>query len=172
MKKLLPIIKRHNCYAVALTITDGGMPDNIEERVTLAERIISAAQKADIPIKDIYVDPLVKPVSTEPNQAKYYLKALEILKERGINTIGGLSNVSFGLPNRHLLNAVFLQLAIESGITAAIIDPTNNLTKMALDGKKLPDEVFKVAKKVLLGEDEYAMEYIKAFRSGSLSLNP
>ena len=83
--------------------------------------------------------------------------------------IGGLSNVSFGLPARSLLNAAFLKLAIESGIDAAIIDPTDELIKTVLDGNDLPQEPFTLAKSALLGEDAYSMNYIKAFREGKLN---
>jgi len=81
-----------------------------------------------------------------------------------------LSNVSFGLPRRDLLNAVFIKLAIEAGIDAAIIDPTQNLVRDLLGGKELDKEAISLVQDALLGRDEYLMNYIKAFRAGMLNI--
>lgn len=168
-QSLLPVIKQSNSYVVALTMDDNGMAQDVEERLSLADRIIDRAIKAGISREQIYVDPLVKPISTEPEQTHHFLESIKRLRDKGIKTIGGLSNVSFGLPRRSLLNATFLKLAIECGIDAAIIDPSDNLIKIALEEKELPEEPFLLAKNALLGQDLYSMSYIKAFRQGLLN---
>jgi len=145
------------------------MPDNIDDRVSIAEDIISAAASKGVHKNNIFIDPLVKPISTEPKQAYCFLESIKALKKKGIRCIGGLSNVSFGLPQRDLLNAVFTKLAIAAGIDAAIIDPTQNLVKDLLSGKELPKEIFSLAEDALLGRDEYSIKYIKAFREGILN---
>lgn len=106
---------------------------------------------------------MVKPISSEPEQARNFLEAVKILKESKIKTIGGLSNVSYGLPARKILNAAFLSLAIEAGIDAAIIDPVGSGPK----GRH--PEIFNLAKDALLGKDSYCANYIKAFREGKLN---
>ncbi len=157
-------------YIIALTINNNGMPDNIDDRVSIAEDIISFAASKGADKNNIFIDPLVKPISTEPKQAYCFLESIKVLKEKGIRCIGGLSNVSFGLPQRDLLNAVFIKLAMDAGIDAVIIDPTQNLVKDLLSGKELPKEVFSLAEDALLGRDEYSTNYIKAFREGILNI--
>jgi 5-methyltetrahydrofolate--homocysteine methyltransferase len=164
------LAKEKESYIIALTINNNGMPDNIDDRVSIAEDIISFAASKGMDKNNIFVDPLVKPVSTEPKQAYCFLESIKALKKKGIRCIGGLSNVSFGLPKRDLLNAVFTKLAMDAGIDAAIIDPTQNLVKDLLSGKELPEEVFSLAENALLGRDEYSINYIKAFREGVFNI--
>lgn len=154
---------------VVLAMDEKGMPQDAEGRLKIADSVIDAAVKEGVDRHNIYIDPLVKPVSTEPKQACHFIEAIKMLKDKGINVVGGLSNVSFGLPARSLLNAAFLKLAIDSGIDAVIIDPTDELIKAVLSDKELPQEPFSLAKNTLLGEDAYAMNYIKAFRDGKLN---
>ena len=113
---------------------------------------------AGFPEEDLYFDPLVRPVSTEPGQAKEFHGSIPLIKALGnVKTICGLSNISFGLPNRSLINASFLSMAIERGLDAAIVDP--------LDGRLMSSLS---ASRALLGLDEYCGDYIRAFREGAL----
>lgn len=169
LELLLPLVKESDSYVVALTMDGKDIPQGVEDRLSLADRIIDAAISLGIPKESVYIDPLVKPIATEPNQAHAFLWTVKRLKDKGIKTIGGLSNVSFGLPGRSLLNATFLKLAMERGIEAAILDPTDKLVKLVLDAKELPEEPSALAEKALLGEDPYSMNYIKAFREGRLN---
>ena len=162
-------IKQRDSYIIVLAMDDNGMPNDIGARVSIAENIISVASSKGIDKNNIFIDPLVKPVSTEPKQARFFLESVKILKEKGIRCIGGLSNVSFGLPKRNLLNAAFVKLAMNSGIDAAIIDPTQETIRGLLNGKGIPEDISSLAEDVLLGRDEYSMRYIKAFREGRLS---
>lgn len=165
---LLPLIKEYNAYVVALLIDDKGMAMDIKRRVSIADEILKSAEKFGISMENIFIDPLAKPVSTEPEQAKMFLETVKIFKSKGIKTVGGLSNVSFGLPRRALINAVFLKLAREAGIDAAIIDPTETLIQKVLSGNKLDSEKSKFAEDAILGKDSYSMAYITAFREGKL----
>ncbi len=163
-------VKEEESYIIALAMNDDGMPVGIDDRVSIAQEIVSKAISKGIDRNDIFIDPLAKPISTEPKQAHCFLEAVRLLKAKGIRCIGGLSNVSFGLPRRDLLNAVFIKLAMEAGIEAAIIDPTQGLVKDMLDGKDLPGGMLSLAEDALLGRDEYSMNYIKAFRAGMLNI--
>ena len=168
LKELPVILNQKDSYVITLAMDDNGMPDDIEDRLRVSESIISYAKDNNIALNNIYIDLLVKPVSTEPKQASYFLEAVKVLNDKGINTIGGLSNVSFGLPKRALLNAVFIKLVIDAGISGLIIDPTEALTSKVLSKEELPKEQFVLAKEVLLSQDDYASNYIKAFREGRL----
>ena len=168
IKELPVILNQKDSYVITLAMDDNGMPDDIEDRIRVSESIISYAKDNNIALNNIYIDLLVKPVSTEPKQASYFLEAVKVLSDKDINTIGGLSNVSFGLPKRALLNAVFIKLVIDAGISGLIIDPTEALTSKVLSKEELPKEQFVLAKEVLLGQDDYASNYIKAFREGRL----
>ncbi|NQT95105.1 MAG: dihydropteroate synthase [Candidatus Omnitrophica bacterium] len=169
--QMLPsLFTKKDSFVIGLTIDDNGMPTDADGRINLAEKIINTAAENGIDKNNIYIDPLVKPVSTEAQQASYFLEAVKDLSAKGIKTIGGLSNASFGLPKRGILNAAFLKLCIDAGMDAFIIDPTAELSKRVLDGKELPREQFKLAEDTLLGKDAYAMNYIKAFRDGALNI--
>jgi 5-methyltetrahydrofolate--homocysteine methyltransferase len=170
LRRLLPVFKKTKSYIIALTIDENGMPNDVDGRITLAERIIKAVTEEGIERDSIYIDPLTKPISTEPDQPGYFLEAIRILKAKKIKTIGGLSNVSFGLPKRSILNAAFLKLAIDAGIDAAIIDPTERLANAVINKKSMPDELFLLARDALLGKDSYSANYIRAFRTGRLEI--
>jgi len=155
---VLPLIKRYNTQIVALTLDRTGMPSDTAERVSLAQRLLGALSKEGVKPEDIYFDPLVRPIASEPNQALEFLKAIGEIKKLGnVKIIGGLSNVSFGLPERHLINAFFLSMAIAQGLDAALIDP--------LDPKTMAS-VF--ASSAIAGCDNYCANYIKAFRANRL----
>lgn len=159
LKAILPLAKKYDADLVALTMDDKGIPHTAEERLQLAEKIIREVKNFGISASKIYVDPLVKPISTEQAQAEEFLKGLKLIKEKlkDVKTICGLSNISFGLPDRHLINQVFLALSVFHGLDAAILDPLDKKLVMSLK-----------ATNALLGKDQYCMEFIKAYRSKKL----
>ncbi|MFA5068566.1 MAG: dihydropteroate synthase [Candidatus Omnitrophota bacterium] len=159
---------QRECLVIALSISDDGIPNDVDGRVYVAEDIIKYAESQGIDRQNVFIDPLVKPVSTEPGQAGYFLDTVKILKDKGIRCVGGLSNVSFGLPRRDILNAVFVKLAMDAGIDAAIMDPVQEQTRALLSGKDIPRQIFSIAQEAILGRDEYSINYIKAFRAGHL----
>jgi cobalamin-dependent methionine synthase I len=167
---LKEILSQKEGYIIILAMDENGMPSDVEGRLAIADSIVSYARSQGIDKKNIFIDPLVKPISTEPQQAGFFLETVKLLKGKGISCIGGLSNVSFGLPRRDILNAVFIKLALNAGIDAAIIDPMQSTVNDILKGKQLPKEIFLLAEDAILGKDEYSMNYIKAYRAGRLNI--
>jgi cobalamin-dependent methionine synthase I len=155
---------------IILAMDENGMPSDLQGRINIADMIMSFARLHGIDKKNIFIDLLVKPISTEPQQAGFFLEAVRQLKEKEISCIGGLSNVSFGLPRRDILNAVFLKLALDAGIDAAIIDPIQTTVSDILKGRQLPEDIFILAEDAILGKDDYSMNYIKAYRAGLLDV--
>ena len=124
MQAIFPLGKKYGGLVVALTLDDNGIPKTAEERVAIAEKIISRAASYGISKKDIIFDTLAMTVSAEPTAAMETLKALRIIKENlGCHTSLGVSNVSFGLPKRDVINAAFYTCALENGLSAAIMNP-------------------------------------------------
>jgi cobalamin-dependent methionine synthase I len=155
--KILPLAARSSSKLIALTMDDKGMPNTAQERFEIARSITDRVKSEGFDLSNLYFDPLIRPISTEPEQAGEFLKSIPLIKSLGVNTICGLSNVSFGLPNRKLINSVFLAMAIHSGLDAAILDPTDRLMRSSF-----------TAAEALVGRDEYCAAYITAFRDGKL----
>ena len=148
------------------------MPSDEHERVTNASEVVEACLSAGIPADDIHVDALVFPIAVDGIYGLHYLNAVTELRKNFGNEIhigGGLSNVSFGIPNRRLVNDTFLHLAIEHGADSGIIDPVTTKVQKALD-LDLDSEPVKLAMDMLLGNDDYCMNYITAHRDGRLKL--
>ena len=124
MDAIFPLAKKYGGVIVALTLDENGIPSAAEGRVEIARRILAEAEKHGIKKKDIIFDPLALTVSADKNAARETLRALSIIKnELGARTSLGVSNISFGLPMRPLLNSTFLAMALEEGLSAAIINP-------------------------------------------------
>ncbi len=125
MATVFPLVKKYGGVVVALTLDENGIPDSAEGRVAIAEKIVATAKTYGIDEKDIVIDPLAMAISADKNAAKTTLQALALLKEKGWKTSLGVSNVSFGLPARETVNATFFALALENGLTAAILNPNS-----------------------------------------------
>ena len=124
MSTIFPLVKKYGGLVVALTLDERGIPDSAEERVAIAKNILSVAESYGIAKKDIIFDPLTLTVSAEPNAAIQTLMAVSAIKnDLGEHTLLGVSNVSFGLPNRDILNGTFFSLALANGLDAAIMNP-------------------------------------------------
>ena len=124
MSKIFPLVKKYGGVCVALTLDEGGIPETVDGRVEIAKKILAEAEKYGIGKKDLIFDTLTMAVSADKNAARVTLGALRRIKEElGANTVLGVSNVSFGLPNRDVLNAVFFANALECGLSAAIMNP-------------------------------------------------
>ncbi|MBR1472359.1 MAG: homocysteine S-methyltransferase family protein, partial [Lachnospiraceae bacterium] len=124
MEAVFPLAAKYGGLVVALTIDEDGIPPTAEDRVAIAERIYAKAAEYGIGKKDIIIDPLAMSISAEPDSAKVTLKALRLIRERlgGLTSLG-VSNISFGLPGRELVNAAFFTMAMQSGLSAAIMNP-------------------------------------------------
>ncbi|MFH1008209.1 MAG: methyltetrahydrofolate cobalamin methyltransferase [Candidatus Latescibacterota bacterium] len=159
--QVLPLVLEHKASIVALSMGDGGMPGSAEERFVTASRIIERLTAAGVPIGDIYVDPVVCPISTDGAHGRHVLDAIRRTMETfvGVHTICGLSNVSFGLPLRQLVNQNFLTMCMAEGLDAVILDP--------LDGRMMSNLL---ASEAILGKDDFCMNYMMAHREERLTL--
>jgi 5-methyltetrahydrofolate--homocysteine methyltransferase len=147
-----------------------GMPQNTEERVHNATRMIEAALAKRIPMGRLYVDVLVFPISVDSQFVVHCLDAFRALRERygeEIHLTGGLSNVSFGLPCRKLINEVFINLAVVAGADSGIVDPVaNDLNRVFASDKTC--RPYQLAQEMLLGRDRNCKNYLRAYRKGEL----
>jgi len=158
-RSLLPVITSRPCHVVALCMARTSMPTTVEERVQVGSQLIEKLTDKGIPLEKIYVDPLVQPVSVDTRMGIATLGAISRIMADfpGVHTICGLSNVSFGLPERHLINRSFLALCLSYGLSAAILDPTDKQLMATL-----------LAVEMLLGQDEYCGDYIDAYQNGRI----
>ena len=124
LASILPLAKKYGGVVVGLTLDENGIPDSSEGRVAIAERIINAAAEYGIDKKNVIIDPLTLTVATDPESAKITLDSLRMIRERfGVGCCLGVSNISFGLPDRDCINSSFFTLALGAGLTAAIMNP-------------------------------------------------
>jgi len=148
-------VKKYNAAVIALTYDKTGPSNDPHTRLEVAKKIIKKARKIGIAKKDILTDCLARPVSLEKDAAKITLQTIRLIsQELKINTVLGVSNISFGLPDRKFINAAFLAMAAAQGLTCAIIDPTVIEMKKTL-----------LAADLLSGKDEFAAEWIGYYRS-------
>lgn len=158
---LVQLGKDENCYVFANGSGASGMPQNAEERVENLTQCMAMMDKVGLPMDDRFLDPLVFPVGAGPQFGKHYLDSVKMLRERfpAVHIFGGLSNVSFGLPRRKLLNHAFITLAIVNGCDSIMIDPLMNPPKEYVE--------FLIAADVMTSKDEYAINYLKYVRGQS-----
>ncbi len=153
---LMPIVAGTDLKVVALCMSDDGMPETTDDRMKIADKLVNGLLQNNVPLENIYVDPLVQPVSTNNNFGVEFLNAIEqiVTNYQGIHTVCGLSNISFGLPERKFLNQTFMSMAIAKGLDGAIVNP--------LDKKMMANIV---AAEALAGRDDYCMAYLQAYRA-------
>lgn len=134
MDQIFPLVKKYGGVVVGLTLDDSGIPETAEGRVAIARRIIEEAARYGIAKKDIVIDTLTMTMSTGVDQGKVTLEALRrVHEELGVGTVLGVSNISFGLPNRDLINASFLTMALDRGLSAPIMNPGAHAMRQAFD---------------------------------------
>lgn len=127
MEEVFPLAKKYGSVVVCLCLDENGIPETAEGRITVAEKIIKTAKEYGIDKKDLIVDALTMTISTDKNNAKETLKAVKYIRETlGVNTVLGVSNISFGLPQRDVINTAFFTLALQSGLSAGIINPKSS----------------------------------------------
>lgn len=153
---VMPLAARFKTPVVALAMDDKGIPETVEGRLKACRRIEEGCREYGLPMESVYFDPLVLPVSTDNRQGAVTLDTLAAIKKTfpGARTVMGLSNISFGLPGRALLNAAFLHMAIYAGLDAAIMDP-------------LKEDMMQAARTgvALMGKDRHFRKYARAFRN-------
>ena len=156
---ILSVIKGSDVKIIALCMSDEGMPYTKDARMKIADKLVNGLTANDVPLENIYVDPLVQPIGSGDTLGLEFLNTIEQIHEefKGINTICGLSNISFGLPKRKFVNQAFMIMAITKGLNAAIMNP--------LDQKMMANIV---VAEMLAGKDEFCANYMDAYREGLL----
>jgi 5-methyltetrahydrofolate--homocysteine methyltransferase len=158
LEAILPLVKEFGTAVIALTMDDDGIPTEVERRVAIAHKIVERAASLGIPAEDIIVDCLTLTAATDHTAPYTTQEAIRRVKaELGVNMTVGASNVSFGLPDREIINSVFLTLVIGAGVTCPIVD----VAKV---------QPIVLATDLLLGRDEYSARYIRAFRQRQKAL--
>ena len=154
MERVLPLVKKHSAAVVAISNDETGISEDPEVRYAVAKKIVERAADHGIPKEDVVVDPLVMPIGAMGTAGRQAFSIVRKLREElGVNTTCGASNISFGLPNRHAMNAIFLAMAAGAGMTSAIMNP---LHQEELTGIMAAD--------VLNGNDKDCRAWIKKFR--------
>lgn len=160
LKPMLSFLSGANCGVVALCMDDSGIPKTARDVVERAGRLIHILEDAGIASERIYVDPLIQPIATDVTKGAMALDAVRRIREShpSVHIVCGLSNISFGMPQRHAVNRTFLSLLMSAGMDAVILDP--------LAEKMIP--VLKTTW-MLLGNDPYCREFLKTARSGAIN---
>ena len=162
MDRILPVVKKYGAAVIGMSNDETGITMVPQERVEIARRIVERAKYYGIPPEDVIIDPIAMTVAADPQAGLVTLETMRLIKEQlGNNMTCGASNVSFGLPDRHILNAAFFPVAMHAGLTCAITNPLVSEVRKAVQASDL-----------LLGHDEYAMNWISAFRAAQKKAVP
>ncbi|UCE33479.1 MAG: dihydropteroate synthase [Deltaproteobacteria bacterium] len=152
LNKLLPLVKEYGAAVIGLTMDDEGIPKESDRRVAVAHKIVERAGSLGIPAEDVIIDCLALTLGADTNAGMVTLEAIrKVTEELGVNQTLGASNISFGLPDRNLVNNTFLALAISSGLTCPTVDVA-----------KVRPSVLSID--LILGRDRFAQRYIREFR--------
>jgi 5-methyltetrahydrofolate--homocysteine methyltransferase len=155
LEKILPLAKEYNAAVIGLCMDDDGIPETAEKRLEVAGKIIERAESLGIPRSDVIIDPLVLAVGADTKAGLVTLKATRMIAEEyGVNIAMGASNVSHGLPDRGMINSTFLAMAIACGLSCPITNPLESSVRGTV-----------LAANLLIGQDEYAANWINYFRS-------
>jgi 5-methyltetrahydrofolate--homocysteine methyltransferase len=153
LEEILPLVARHGAAVIGLANDETGIPETPQQRLDIARKIVSAAGDHGIPPEDVIIDPLAMTVGAATDAVTVTLETISLIRdELGVNMCLGASNVSFGLPRRHALNAAFLPMAMAAGLTSAIMSCADEVVEAVR------------ASDVLLGHDEWAAGWIAAHR--------
>lgn len=154
---LVPVVAGTDLKVIALCMSDEGMPETTDQRLKIADKLINGLVQNNVSIDNIYVDPLVQPVATKKDFGIEFLNAVEAIATefKGVHTMCGLSNISYGLPNRKFINQAFAIMAIAKGLDGLIINPLDKRMMASL-----------ITAETLAGRDDYCMNYLTAYRSG------
>ena len=159
MAEIFPLARKYGAAVIGVITDEEGIPATPQARLEAARKMINRAAEYNIPAEDIIIDPLALTIGADHNAGRVTLDSISLIgSELGVNMSLGASNVSFGLPDRRTINTAYLALGISRGLTAAITDPTVVEIRTTI-----------LAADLLMGRDEYAMNWIKAFRKRSSS---
>lgn len=155
LDNILPLVRSYNTAVVGLTLDEKGIPKTTSDRVEIARKIADRAESYGIPPEDLVIDCLALAASADPTTALISLEAVRtITNELSLSTTMGVSNISFGMPERLAINNSFLAMAIEAGLSAAIVDPTNSSLVYTV-----------LSSNFLTGKDEYANRFLSYYRA-------
>jgi 5-methyltetrahydrofolate--homocysteine methyltransferase len=159
LQGIIPLVAEHRTKVIGLCQSEDAMAETADDKLKMAEQLVEKVTAAGIPLEDLYIDPLVYPISTNTQAVVATLQAIHRIMDAfpGVHTTCGLTNVSHGLPCRKLINRSFLIAAITYGLDSAIMDPTDQQLFAAL-----------MAALAVNGKDEYCMGFVTAFREGKL----
>jgi len=161
LENVVPLALEYDAKVIALCLTEEGPPSGLDDRIEIAGRLVDRLTGDGIELDKIHIDPCVFPISTGSDAGSWVLDTISYVHSQwpGIHTICGASNVSFGLPQRKILNSVFLPMLIARGLDSVITDPCNKFIRANL-----------FAAEALVGHDDFCTDYIGAFRAGDLEL--
>jgi len=159
LEGIVPIVAEFKTPVITLCLDDKGIPATTEGRMEVLARVVEITRKAGIPDESLYIDPLVMTIATNTNAGNIIFETISSIRDLypTSHMACGLSNVSFGLPIRSLINRTFLALAISAGLDTAIIDPNDRELQAAM-----------YATELLLGRDKHCLNYTRAYRAGKL----
>jgi 5-methyltetrahydrofolate--homocysteine methyltransferase len=153
LARVLPLVKEHGVAVIGLTMDDAGIPDDSDARLTIAHKIVNRAAQLGIPTADVVIDCLALAVGADQRAALVTLESIQkVVKELGVNVTLGASNVSFGLPDRQIINDIFVAMAILAGMNCPIVHPVKARRAILIAD-------------MLMGRDEYAMNYLSYYRT-------
>jgi 5-methyltetrahydrofolate--homocysteine methyltransferase len=162
LEAVLPLVKKYGAAVVGIPNDETGISSDPQVRLRIARKIVQRAQDHGIPPEDILMDPLVLTVSADQTAAQGTLETIRLIRqELGVNMTCGASNISFGLPWRETINTAFLVMAIAAGLTSAITNPLKDELRRTV-----------LAANLLMGHDEYAANFITAFRDAQAKEAP
>ncbi|MGD8632136.1 MAG: dihydropteroate synthase [Anaerolineales bacterium] len=154
LEAILPLVKEFKTAVIGLCMDDDGIPPTPQDRLAVAEKIISRADKLGIPMEDVIIDPLALTMGSDHNAGRIALETVELVVEKfGVNVTMGASNISFGLPDRAYINSTYIAMAIYAGLTCPITNPLITEIQTAV-----------LAADLSMGRDEYGTRWIKAYR--------
>jgi 5-methyltetrahydrofolate--homocysteine methyltransferase len=168
--QVIDVVRQAKASVIAGAAGETTMPTSVEERMSNLDELFSRLSKAGIEEHEIYFDPLVFPISVDSQHGNHVFQSIAQLRGRfgeKIHFAPGLSNISFGMPSRKLLNQVFTFICREKGLDGGIVDPLQINTE-ALSNLDPDTEPFRLAKAVLVGEDDFGMNFITAAREGAI----
>lgn len=159
LEGVLPLAADKKCQVIALAMDEKGIPKKSNDRIAIIERLMATTRKAGIPDADVYVDPLVLTIATDTESGRIFFDTVRSVRKTfpEVHFTSGLSNISFGLPVRSLINRAFLTLAVEAGLDSAILDPNDRDLMSAI-----------YAAELVSGKDRHCLNYTRAFRAGAI----
>jgi 5-methyltetrahydrofolate--homocysteine methyltransferase len=154
LETVLPLVHEHEAAVIGLCMDDDGIPPTADDRLAVADKILNRAVQLGIPQQDVVIDPLALTMGSDSNAGQIALDTIEkVVAAFGVNITMGASNISFGLPDRKTINSTFITMAVHAGLTCPITNPLVDEVRFAI-----------LAADLVMGRDEYAMNWIKAYR--------